>query len=148
MLQAGTLNIAGDGAGAALRRRVADLVAVDVRSLALVRVALALCLLVDLAHAAMDYSALYSDAGVLPRAALLSFWQPGVENSLYLISGFATVGYAIMVLHALAILALLVGYRTRGAVLACLVFTISLQSRNYMVNQGSERSTNFSHSLV
>lgn len=121
-----------------LRRRLAEVVAVDARSLALVRVGLAACLLVDLGHAALDFPSLYSDAGVLPRAVLLSFWQPGAVNSLYLLSGFAGIGYLIMALHAAAILALLVGYRTRLAVAACLVFTISLQARNYMANQGSD----------
>lgn len=124
--------------GAALRRRLAEVVAVDARSLALVRIGLAACLLVDLVHAALDFPALYSDAGVLPRAALLSFWQSGAENSLYLLSGFAGVGYVVMALHALAILALLLGYRTRMAVAACLVFTISLQARNYMADQASD----------
>ncbi len=119
-------------------RTAAGIMSVDARSLALMRIVLAACLLVDLGQAVADFPALFSDAGVLPRQALHGFWWPGVENSFYLMSGLPVVNYALLAVHAVAILALLVGYRTRAAVIACLLFTISLQARNFMADQGSD----------
>lgn len=122
----------------AVRREIADIVAVDARSLSLVRIMLALCLLVDLTHAANNFTALFSDSGVLPRLALHGMWRPGVENSLYLMSGLQVVNDALLAMQYIALLALLVGYRTRLAIMTCLVFTISLQARNFITNQGSD----------
>lgn len=119
-------------------RTAASIMSVDARSLALMRIVLAACLLVDLGHAVGSFPALFSDTGVLPRQALHGFWWPGVENSFYLMSGLPVVNYALLAVHAVAILALLVGYRTRVAVVACLLFTISLQARNFMTDQGSD----------
>jgi predicted DCC family thiol-disulfide oxidoreductase YuxK len=118
--------------------RAAAILAVDARSLALARIVLALCMLADLTSAAWDFSALFSDAGVLPRVALHGLWRSDVENSLYLMSGLWPVNAALLALHYVAVLCLLFGYRTRLAVLACLVFTISLQSRNFITNQASD----------
>lgn len=114
------------------------ILAVDARSLALVRIVLALCMLADLSSAAWDYTALFSDAGVLPRAALHALWRPDVENSLYLMSGLWPVNALLLCLHFAAVACLLLGYRTRLATLACLVFAISLQSRNFITNQASD----------
>jgi predicted DCC family thiol-disulfide oxidoreductase YuxK len=114
------------------------LMSVDTRSLSLVRICLALCMLVDLTHATANFAALFSDAGVLPRVALHGFWWPSVENSLYLMSGVPLVNGLLLAMHFVAVLSLLVGYRTRLSVIVCLVFTISLQNRNFITNQASD----------
>jgi predicted DCC family thiol-disulfide oxidoreductase YuxK len=114
------------------------IMSVDTRSLSLVRICLALCMLVDLTYAAANFTALFSDAGVLPRAALFGFWWPTVENSLYLMSGLPAVNELLLGMHFAAVLSLLVGYRTRLSVIVCLVFAISLQNRNFPTNQASD----------
>ncbi len=115
-----------------------DLIALDARTLALFRVVLALGLLIDLGHAALDYHSLFSDQGVMPRSAVLAFWPSAVSNSIYLAAGADWAGYGLMALHALAVVSLLAGYRCRMATLACLIFTVSLQTRNYLTNQASD----------
>ena len=55
----------------AWRDRLGQVFAADLRSLALLRVALGLIVICDVALRARDLSAFYSDSGVLSRAAYL-----------------------------------------------------------------------------
>lgn len=110
----------------------------DYRSLALLRVGVALCLLWDLLNRSRSLSAHYTDDGVLTRSELLRLWNSEWLISLHLISGLAGVQAALLVLAALAALALLVGYRTRWAVVVSWLLLCSLQARNPLVLQGAD----------
>ncbi|MFC6862495.1 HTTM domain-containing protein [Halomicroarcula sp. GCM10025817] len=113
-----------------LRRALATRFAVDTRALAVFRVALATLLLVDLARRATDLVAFYTDRGVFPRA-LLPVVEPGYQYvSLHALSGAAWVQWTLFAVAALAAVSLLVGYRTRLAVLVSLVLLVSIQARN------------------
>jgi predicted DCC family thiol-disulfide oxidoreductase YuxK len=129
---------AAEESSTTLGRLQGGFMALDARSLSLVRICLSLCMLADLSHSILDYSSLFSDSGVMPRLALHGLWRPTVENSLYLMSGLDVVNYALLALQAVATVSLLIGYRTRISVAVCLIFTISLQSRNFITNQGSD----------
>ena len=59
---------------------------IDLRTLALFRVGLAVLLLADLALRARDLSAHYTDAGILPRAEALNVLSSGAF-SLHLLNG-------------------------------------------------------------
>src|ERR687889_497980 len=83
--------------GSCVARTFATLFGIDLRTLALYRVCLALIIITDLVARARDLTAHYSDAGVLPRAALLGDigqWSP----SLHLISGSPRVQALLFVL--------------------------------------------------
>jgi hypothetical protein len=111
--------------------------AVDLRTLALFRVALGLLLLADLALRSGDLVAHYSDWGVLPRALLeprLGEWR----WSLHLLHGSAAWQSALFVVAALAAVSLTLGYRTRLATLVSWVLLQSLQTRNPLVLQGGD----------
>ncbi len=110
----------------------------DLRSLALMRMGYGLIILVDLAVRSTNLRAHYSDQGVLPlqlmyeRSGHLEYWSfHGINGSV----GFQALLFGI---HALAALALLSGYRTRWATIACFLLAISLQSRNYAVLNGGD----------
>ncbi len=110
---------------------------VDLRSLALARVSLALVILTDLAIRAQDTGAWLSDAGLLP----LDFIVPRTEPwrwSLYFLHGSTWWAALLMALQALAALGLLVGYRTRTSALLLLVLLISLHNRNPLLLQGGD----------
>jgi predicted DCC family thiol-disulfide oxidoreductase YuxK len=101
----------------------------DIRSLALLRMGLALVILSDLWLRGRDLLAHYSDRGVLPRALLADLWEPGYW-SLHALSGavWAQVGwFAIATVFAFL---MLVGYRTRIATIASWILLISLHNRN------------------
>ena len=103
----------------------------DLRSLALFRIGLAIVILVDLAFRFQDISSLYSDVGVLPRDALIAekirhplYW------SLHLISGQPFFQVLLFLFAALMAVAMLVGYRTRLATIASWAMIISIHNRN------------------
>jgi predicted DCC family thiol-disulfide oxidoreductase YuxK len=114
-----------------------EIFGIDLRTLALFRVCLALIILIDLALRARDLTAHYSDNGVLPRAALLGDIGQGF-NSLHLISGSAKVQAMLFLLAALVALALMVGYRTRLATILSWLLLLSLQARNPALMQGGD----------
>ncbi len=101
----------------------------DLRTLALFRVGLGALLLVDLALRARDLTAHYTDAGILPRAALLDTLSVG-SFSLHLLNG--TVAFQVMMFIVAAVFALMLmlGSRTRLATIASWVLLLSLQNRN------------------
>jgi predicted DCC family thiol-disulfide oxidoreductase YuxK len=110
---------------------------IDLRSLALFRVALATIVITDLGWRALDLKAHYTDFGILPRAALLG--DIGVSGfSLHLMSGSAWIQGALFVVAGLLALSLLVGYRTRLSTIGSWVLLLSLQARNPGIVQGAD----------
>jgi hypothetical protein len=119
--------------------RLRALFGIDLRSLALFRVGLALLLLADLALRAGDLEAFYSDFGILPRAAHGPL--VGVhENlwSLHLVTGSVAGQALLFALAAACATALLVGWRTRTFAILSWVLLVSLHTRNHLVNIGGD----------
>jgi hypothetical protein len=117
---------------------VRRLFALDLRSLALFRILLALVLLVDLARRARDLQAHYSDEGVLPRDVLIRYGLRRGIVSLHLVNG-SPVGQAILFALAASFgLGLLLGYRTRLAALGSWALLLSVQNRNPLVLYGAD----------
>jgi hypothetical protein len=106
----------------------------DLRSLALFRIALALILLVDLADRAQDLTAHYTDDGVLPRSITPIF----IPVSLHALSGSLGAERLLFVLAAVIAVLLLVGYRTQLATLLSWVLLLSLHARNPLVLHGGD----------
>lgn len=109
----------------------------DVRSLALLRICLAVLLLVDLWSRSLNLSAHYSDVGVLPRTLLIDEFLNPWEWSIHLISGQAFFQVGLFLLAAIAAVALLIGYRTQLFVVISWILLVSLHYRNGIVlNRG------------
>lgn len=108
----------------------------DVRSLAVVRVALGLLVLIDLALRVGGLETYYGDDGVLPRAAWLRAY-PG-SFSLHAASGSSLYLGALFALHAVAALCLVLGFRTRLATFVTWLLVVSLHTRNPALLQGGD----------
>jgi len=121
-----------------LRRALATRVGVDPRALAAFRIAVGALILVDLLLRARSLRAFYTDAGVLPRPALREAFPLFSRLSIHALSGAAWVQVALFCLAGAAALALLVGYRTRLALLISWVLLVSLQARNPFVLNGGD----------
>ena len=117
--------------------KVADVFGADLRSLATLRIVLALVALSDLLNRATDLTAHYTDAGVMPRADLLQQVLSPYAFSLDLLNGGYTFQALLFGVAMLAALGMLVGYRTRLMTFVVWVVLLSLQLRNPLVN-GSE----------
>ncbi len=107
-----------------------DRYSLDVRSLALLRIGLALTLLADLWTRAGDLVAHYSDLGVLPRAVLNNgLLKPGYW-SLHALSGQPIFQGLLFLAAAIAAVLMLFGYNSRLATIASWILLISLHNRN------------------
>lgn len=117
------------------RAKLVEVFSADLRSLATLRIVLALLVLVDLARRATDLVAHYSDEGVLPRSNL----DPNPYSfSLNTLSGTPEFQALLFALAALGALSMLVGYRTRLATFTVWLLVLSIQVRNPLVLTGGD----------
>lgn len=112
-----------------LSTRLQEIFGLDLRSLALFRIGLALVVLTDLFIRASDITAFYSDSGILPRTELFKLMHPW-HWSLNLITGQPLLQTFIFAAAGLIALLMLVGYRTRFATIATWALITSIHNRN------------------
>ena len=107
----------------------------DIRSLSLFRVFISLILIIDFLFTRLPYFDLfYTERGLLPLKSFLksgSFWAE-TSSLNFLFSGY---GYQIFLFIAAVVffLMLLVGYKTRWAILGAWILNASFQSRNFLI---------------
>ncbi|MBK49515.1 MAG: hypothetical protein CL768_00530 [Chloroflexi bacterium] len=117
---------------------LSEILGVDYRSLALVRVVMSIILIIDLSMRATDLTAHYTDLGVLQRFDEVNAVANQFFISFHLANGselFQIILFAINI--ALAFL-LLVGYRTRITTILLFLFTVSLHARNPLILNGGD----------
>ena len=113
---------------------IRELFAVDVRSLALLRIGLAIVILIDLINRFSTIDMLYTYQGILKDGDALAYLKPNNGFwSLYWIQGSAEFTRGLMVVNFLAAISLLVGFQTRVATVVCLILAWSLQICNPFV---------------
>ncbi|TGE23172.1 hypothetical protein E5K02_22560 [Hymenobacter metallicola] len=106
--------------------------------MALMRIAVAAVILLDIGIRSTDLEAHYSNMGVLPLHVLYQYcWNP-YQLSLHAISGLWQVQAILFLLEAAGAVALLVGYHTRLATLVTWVLLVSVQNRNPLIGQGGD----------
>ena len=129
-----------ESAGPAQGRRWpgAHVFRIDMRSLALLRIAYGFLLFCDTVVRWTDIRAHYSDFGVLPRQELLELaWN---ENwfSLHMASGSLIWLHGLFLLQTVCSIALLIGWRTRLVTVLSWLLLISVHSRNPAVLNGGD----------
>src|SRR5256885_6685590 len=115
-----------------------DIYSLDLRSLALFRIALGVMILIDLFMRSLDLNAFYTDWGVLPRGALLDKFANPFRFSLHLISGVPGFEIALFIIAAGFAIALILGVRTRLVTIVSWFLLVSLQMRNPVILQGGD----------
>ena len=110
---------------------------VDLRGLALFRIALGLILIADLLIRAPDLILWLSDDGLTPREWIIQ-WNNEWRFSLYFIHGHWLWAVLLNCVAALSAVALILGYRTRLSTLASFVLLGSLHFRAPMLLQGGD----------
>ena len=126
----------GPGAARA-RATVEQIFQADVRSLAALRIVLAITVLIDLAIRATNLAVHYSNAGILPRAVQVNAVDPW-QFSLHVINDTVLFQAALFGSTALAALGMLVGYRTRLMTVIVWALVLSLQWRNFFVGSSAD----------
>ena len=115
------------------RGKVAEVFGADLRSLATLRVVLALLVISDIVNRAGDLSAHYADEGVMPRSVLLEEVLNPWAFSVNLMNGTPTFQALVFGATALAAVGMLVGYRTRLMTFVAWALLLSIQHRNPLV---------------
>jgi predicted DCC family thiol-disulfide oxidoreductase YuxK len=110
--------------------KIKEIIALDLRSLALFRIGLALVIIYDLIIRFGDLEAFYSDRGVIPRTALIDRFLEPWYWSIHLLSGQTFVQQILFIIALLLAVLLLIGYRTRWVTIASWAMIISLHNRN------------------
>jgi hypothetical protein len=124
-------------AGSSNFPRWGQIFAIDLRSLALFRIALGVLILAGVALRTVDFRVFFTEDGVWPVAtAWAEDWAPGMW-SLHLLSGSFAWQAGLTVAEALAGLALLLGWRTRTVAVLAWVLVASAQKRDVMIVSGA-----------
>jgi hypothetical protein len=95
--------------------------------LALLRIVAPSLYLIEMLLHWRQIGCMYTDAGMCPRASVVE--AIGEGWSVYLLTGDLSGVQIVYLCHVVAVLCLIVGFRTRWASLACYVFAYSLQNR-------------------
>lgn len=110
----------------------------DLRSLSLFRVGLALVILVDLALRARYLTEHYTDLGIFPRKAFFELWEGPATWSIHTASGELWFQVFLFAVHAFFALWLLLGYRTKISTIVLWILTVSLHNRNSTINSAAD----------
>jgi len=111
---------------------------IDLRSLALFRVALGALLLVDLASRARLLETNYADLGAHPRELVLAYETAAALPWPHLLFGSTLAQGLLFAAAAVAALLLALGWHTRLATVASWLLLTSLQARNPLVLDGGD----------
>jgi Vitamin K-dependent gamma-carboxylase/Lipase maturation factor/DCC1-like thiol-disulfide oxidoreductase len=113
--------------------KLEELFGLDLRSLAIFRIGLALLILVDLIQRYKNLTAHYTDFGILPRGALIEEFSNPWRWSIHLFNGEPFFQSILFLLAGLVALALLVGYQTRFVTIFSWALLVSLYNRNNLI---------------
>jgi predicted DCC family thiol-disulfide oxidoreductase YuxK len=111
---------------------------IDYRTLALFRVCIGSIIFIDLMLRSRDFTAFFTDQGVIPRRLALNWWPADGTLSLYFINGGALFNAALVLLALLLALALIVGYKTRLVTVLSWIMLVSLHHRTGILSHGGE----------
>jgi len=109
-----------------------ELFGIDIRALALMRIAFSACILLDLLDHLPYIKAFYSDEGILPRTYAIQFLDPNAI-CLNLMNGgwvFQAVLFSILVVFTIG---LLLGWRTQLCTFIVWILLSSFHNRNYFL---------------
>ncbi len=120
-----------------LKAKLKDMFSTDLRSLAIMRVGVALLILADLGLRATSIVEFYTDQGFLPRKYIFASygWHP---ISLHALSGSWQFEAFLFGVAAFFALLLLVGYKTKLVTIVSFLLLLSLQNRNLVVLLGGD----------
>ncbi|MDZ4658855.1 MAG: HTTM domain-containing protein [Bythopirellula sp.] len=122
-----------------LRRFGQTLFALDLRSLACLRIGLAFLILVDLLLRSRDLVAFYTDQGLLARHVVTTGFNQPAQWSLHFMNGTPLFQGLLFLVAGIAAVMMLVGYQTRLATLVSWLLLVSLHTRNPLILNAGDK---------
>jgi hypothetical protein len=117
---------------------IANLFGIDLRTLALFRVAVASVLLFNLAVRSFDIASLLTEDGAAPIETVRQFYGDTWIHSLYFLDGSFGFQVALFAISVLFVAALLIGFHTRMATIGSWILFVSLNNRVPSINTGGD----------
>ena len=111
----------------------------DLRSLALFRIGVAVVILLDLFERSKDFIAHYTDEGIVPRDVFLEKYHHWWEISFHLISGNVLYQGLLFVIAVIFAILLLLGFKTKISAIISWIFLLSLQNSNIYMLYGADK---------
>jgi len=115
-----------------------ETLALDTRSLALLRIAIGFLILADLIKRSQDFVSHYTESGVMPQSLLISKYLTTGTWSVFLISNNPWITGGLFLITGICAIGLIAGYRTRLFTFLCWILVASLQARNRMILDGGD----------
>lgn len=122
----------------ALQARIVAALALDLRSLAALRIGVALLIVANVLYDWGDGRTFWTDAGILPRDLARSLAPSPWLFSLNFLDGGWALQAALLALQVAAALCLLIGFAGRAASIASWLLLLSLQNRNLAILTGGD----------
>lgn len=110
----------------------------DYRSLAFYRILMGIIVMADVVYRLPDLINFYTDVGLVPRQIFVSEMSMPWSFSFHLANGSTGFAVAMFAIHFIFGLMLLLGYKSRWAMIGAYVFTVSVHNRNWLVNNGGD----------
>jgi len=110
----------------------------DLRAIAIMRMAIASVLILDLFIRLSDLEAFYSDTGAVPLNMLFQYAWNDYYISVHTISGLWTVQFMLFMFSLFCAIMLFVGYRTTLFTVLSWFMLLSLHNRNWLILQGGD----------
>jgi hypothetical protein len=110
----------------------------DIRALAIMRIAIAAVIMYDLAVRLTDLEAFYSDTGAVPLSMLFEYAWSDHFLSIHTMSGLWQVQLVLFLVAFFFAIMLFIGYRTRLFTILSWFMMLSLHNRNSFVLQGGD----------
>jgi len=117
--------------------RLRETFALDLRSIAAMRIGIGLVLLADLFHRACDLRAHYTDSGILTISLLRELSSPSY-TSIHTLSGGAGPQVFLFAVAAIFAIGLTLGWRTRLVTVVSWFLLVSLHKRNPYLLYGAD----------
>ncbi len=102
------------------------------------RIGIAAILIYDLGHRMLFLEAHYSDAGIIPRTAVIDHGIHFFDISIHFLSGLGYIQALLMIAGLVFGFMLLIGYQTRLATIASWFLLLSLHNRNPILQYGGD----------
>jgi hypothetical protein len=110
----------------------------DYRSLSLYRALMGVVIMADVIFRLPDLTNFYTDLGLVPRSIFMSELGMPWSFSLFFVNGTTEFAALLFGLYFILGFMLLVGYKSRWAMLGAFVMTVSVHNRNWLVNNGGD----------
>lgn len=110
----------------------------DYRSLALYRFFMGLIVIADVLYRVPDIENFYTDIGLIPRSIFINEMSMPWSLSFHLANGSTLFASCMFLIQLIFGLMLVIGFKTRWAMIGAYLMAVSVHNRNWLVNNGGD----------